>query len=89
MKQWQPIETCPAATHDNDHLSVLVLCKGPNDEDLMFHATYDKSHNRYYDNFWVPIPDNSRRKNKFGSEIIKERLKYYPTHWMPLPEPPK
>jgi hypothetical protein len=87
---WQPIETCPKYNWLKKNQLVLVRCKVRDDLYQVFQAAYDpmeKDKNR----FWVPIPDNRRRKksNLSGNKAIQQLLIYKPTHWMPLPDPPK
>ena len=90
MTEWQPIETCPKFSWGRKKNFVLVRCEVREDYYQIFQAAYDpieKDKNR----FWVPIPDNRRRKksNLSGNKAIQQLLMYTPTHWMPLPPAPK
>lgn len=87
---WQPIETCPRYNWLKKGPNVLVRCKVREDAYQIFQAAYDpieKDNHR----FWVPIPDNRRRKKSSlsGGKAIQQILMYIPTHWMPLPAPPE
>jgi hypothetical protein len=85
---WQPIETCPKFDWEKNNF-VLVICEVRKNYYQVFQAAFDPieiSKNR----FWVPIPDNRKRKpNRGGHRSIQQLLMYTPTHWMPIPEPPK
>jgi hypothetical protein len=85
MSKWKPIATCPKFNWRKFNY-VLVRCQIREDLVQIFQAAYDpigEDKNR----FWVPIPDNRRRKpNRGGHKPIQQLLAYAPTHWMPLPE---
>jgi hypothetical protein len=90
MTKWQPIETCPKYNWFKKSQFVLVRCKVRENYYQVFQAAYDPI-GEDKSRFWVPIPDNRRRKklNLNGGKAIQQLLMYKPTHWMPLPAPPK